>query len=114
MELEMTEVDEVTSSARTQSELAELVQRYQVCWEVWPEYFSVGHTMTHVGFELELSGSDKGITFDPTCPECSQIRGALESIAGWILDQKDADLTLELSHRQQILAIRGLAETVPT
>jgi hypothetical protein len=107
MELEITEVDEVTSSATTKNELAQLVQRYQVCWEVWPEYVTVGHTMRQVGFELELSGSDKGIEFNPTSRECSQIRWALEAIASWILDQKDVELTLELSHREQSISYSG-------
>lgn len=100
----MTEIDDVTSSATTKNELAQLVQRYQVCWEVWPEYLTVGHTMRQVGFELELSGSDKRIEFSPTCPECSQIRWALEAIAIWIRDQKDVELTLELSHREQSIS----------
>jgi len=106
IELEVGEVDEMTSSATTNNGLAELVQRYQVCWEVWPEY-TVDHTMRQVGFELELSGSDKEIRYNPTCPECSQIRGALEAIATWILDQKDVELTLELSHREQSISYSG-------
>jgi hypothetical protein len=107
IELEIGEVDEMTSSATTNNDLADLVQRYQVCWEVWPEYLTVGHTMRQGGFEFELSGSDKGIKFNPTCPECSQIRWALESIASWILDQKDIDLTLEFSHREQSISYSG-------
>ena len=99
----MTEIDDVTSSATTKNELAQLVQRYQVCWEVWPEYLTVGHTTRQVGFELELSGSDKGIEFNPTCPECSQIRWALEAIARWILDQKDVE-RLELGYREQSIS----------
>lgn len=102
----MTGID-VTSSATTNNELAQLVQRYQVCWEVWPEYLTIGHTMRQVGFELELSGSDKGIEFNPTCPECSQIRWALEAIANWILDQKDVELTLELGCREQTISYSG-------
>ena len=66
----------MTSSATTNNDPAELMQRYQVCWEVWPEYLTVGQTMRQVGFELELSGSDKGIEFNPACPECSQIRSS--------------------------------------
>jgi len=57
--------------------LSSLVQRYQVCWEVWPEYLPVGQAVGQVGFELELSGSDKCIEFNPTCPECLRIRSAL-------------------------------------
>jgi hypothetical protein len=105
--MELTEIDDVTSSATKKNELAQLVQRYQVCWEVWPEYLTVGHTMSQVGFELELSGSDKRIEFNPTCPECSQIRWALEAIASWILDQKDVALTLELDYREQSISYSG-------
>ena len=109
----MTQAEEVTSPATTNNEVARLVQRYHVCWEVWPEYLTVGQTMRQVGFELELSGSDKGIEFNPTCPECSQIRWALEGIASWILDQKDVDLTLELSHREQSISYSGARENRP-
>jgi hypothetical protein len=107
MELAAGEVYEMTSSATTNNDLAELVRRYQICWEVWPEYLSVDHTMRQVGFELELSGTDKGIEFNPTCPQCAQIRWALEAIASWILDQKDVDLTLELSHHEQSICYSG-------
>jgi hypothetical protein len=68
-----------------------------------------------VGFELELglSGSDKGIEFNRTCPECSQIRWVLEAIASWIRDQKDVDLTLELSHREQRISYSAARENRP-
>jgi len=66
--------------------------------------------MTKVGFELELSGSDKGITFNPTCRECSEIHWALEAIASWILDQRDVELTLELRHRDQSISYSGAAQ----
>jgi len=98
----------MTSSATINNDLAQLVQRYQVCWEVWPDYLTVGHTIRQVGFELELSGSDKGVKFNPTCTQCSQIRWALEAIASWILDQKkDVDLTLELGLREQSISYSG-------
>jgi len=57
-----------------------------------------------VGFELELSGSDKCIQFNPTSSECLQIKSALEAIANWILDERDGNLTLELSHHDQSIS----------
>ncbi len=84
--------------------LASLVQRYQVCWEVWPEYLAVDNRMRQVGFELELSGSDKCIQFNPTCPECLQIRSVLEAIANWILEERDGNLTIEFSHHEQSIS----------
>jgi hypothetical protein len=53
------------------------------------------------------------VDFNPTCPECSQIRWALEAIASWIRDQKDVDLTLELSHREQCISYSGARENRP-
>jgi hypothetical protein len=45
--------------------------------------------------------------FNSTCPECSQIRWALEAIASWIRHQKDVDLTPELNHREQCISYSG-------
>jgi hypothetical protein len=97
------ENDTLTSAAANNG-LGKLVQRYQVCWEVWPEYAAVGQAMRQVGFELELMGSDKSIQFNPTCPESFQIRSALEEIASWILEEKDENLRLEFSCHQQSLS----------
>ncbi len=113
MELKIREANEMTSPATTNNDLAQLVPRYQICWEVWPEYLTVGHTMKQVGFELELSGSDKGIKFNPTCPECAQIRWALEAIASSILDEKDGNLTLEVDHHEQSLSYSAARENRP-
>ena len=92
------------ASVTANNGLAGLVQRYQVCWEVWPEYSPMGHVLRQVGFELELSGSDKSIQFNPTCPECLQIRSALEAIANGILEEKDGNLTLEFNHHEQSIS----------
>jgi hypothetical protein len=83
--------------------LSSLVQRYQVCWEVGPECLAVGQAIRQVGFELELTGSDKCIQFNPTCPECLRIRSALEAIANWIFE-RDENVTLEVSHHDQSIS----------
>ena len=92
------------ASVTANNSLAGLVQRYQVCWEVWPEYLAVDNRMRQVGFELELSGSDKCIQFNPTCSECLQIRLALEAIANRILEDRDENLTIEFSHHEQSIS----------
>ncbi len=97
------ENDTLTSAAANNG-LGKLVQRYQVCWEVWPEYSAVGQAMRQVGFEIDLMGSDKSIQFNPTCPESFQIRSALEEIASWILEENDENLRLEFSHHEQSLS----------
>ena len=50
----------MTSDAK----LAELVDRYRVCWEVWPELSTANHQQ--IGYELEFYGSDQQIKeFEP-------------------------------------------------
>jgi hypothetical protein len=70
--------------------LADLVQRYRVCWEVWPEYSAMGGGIRQIGFELELLGSDSRVgECDPCCAESAAIHAALKSIARWILERDD-------------------------
>jgi hypothetical protein len=90
--------------------LADLVRRYQVCWEVWPEVTLIDGRASQVGFELELSGSDKHIEeFHPSCAECVRINVALESIAGSVLEKSENVIT-EINASGQSLrysAVRG-------
>jgi len=77
--------------------LAELVQRYQVCWEVWPEYTVMGPKSQQVGFELELLGSDERVgEFDPNCPRYAEIHATLEAVARWILES-DKQVTFQIN-----------------
>ena len=46
--------------------LAQLVRRYQVCWEVCSEHAFIGQKTRQVGFELELLGSKDLKEFSPT------------------------------------------------
>jgi hypothetical protein len=83
--------------------LAELVRRYQVCWEVWPEHTVVGQKSRQVGFELELLGSDKGMSeFDPGCPQSAEIHAALEAVARSILEN-DEQVRFQIDHNGQSL-----------
>jgi hypothetical protein len=71
--------------------LEDLVQRYKVCWEVWPEYSAMGNGIRQIGFELELLGSPAvGTNCDPCCAESAAIHAALKAIARWILEQDDS------------------------
>ena len=71
------------------SELAELVHRHKVCWEVWPEVCAGNHHQ-QIGYELELFGSDEEIEdFSPCCRECVRIGAALRSIADGITELSD-------------------------
>ena len=84
--------------------LVELVRRYQVCWEVWPEYAAAGQkSRQQVGFELELLGSDRSVgEFDPSCPKSAEIHAALDEIAGWILEI-DGQVSFQINDNRQSL-----------
>jgi hypothetical protein len=58
----LTKEDKKMSSLLTiTTTLGELVRRYQVCREVWPECTVMGKKSQQAGFELELLGSNEGV-----------------------------------------------------
>ena len=92
--------------------LADLVNRYQVCWEVWPEHLMVGGKDRQVGFELELSGTHEPETshIGPGCPACRRIYGALRCVADWILPKDERTSRYEIGPYDQAIrysAVRG-------
>ena len=92
--------------------LSDLVNRYKVCWEVWPEYLMVGGKQQQVGFELELSGTHESGTehVSPGCPACRHVYRALLSIADSILPKEERPSRYETGAYEQILrysAVRG-------
>ncbi len=94
------------------SVLVNMVQRYQVCWEVWPESLIVGGKQQQVGLELELSGTHEPGTghVSPGCPACHHVYSALLAIAGWILPKEERPSRYEVGPYEQALrysAVRG-------
>lgn len=71
--------------------LCELVQRYRVCWEVWPDYLMVGRRKQQIGFQLELSGTHEAGVKHPTpgCQHCRRVFAALQVIAVHILPREE-------------------------
>ncbi len=100
----------MTSMATAMMALTDLVRRYKVCWEVWPEYTVIGKRIQQVGFELELLGSAKDVEeFDPSCPESARIHAALEVIARSVLES-DERVRVQIDHNSQSLCyspVRG-------
>src|SRR6476660_6761142 len=77
----------------TDTNLAGLVKRYQVCWEVWPE-ICPGSNRTQVGYEVELFGTNPQVReLEPSSLDCARIRGALEAIAMNVFDPNPHVLT---------------------
>ncbi len=87
------------TSAESPAVLRELVQRYQVCWEVWPEYVFVGREKRQIGFVLELSGTHAPGVEHPTpgCDHCKQVFTALKALAVQVepVDPGDAAYSIE-------------------
>ncbi len=76
----------ITANEISATTLSDLVRKYQVCWEVWPEYVMLYGKKEQVGFELELSGTHADMAhLSPGCQECRKVFAALVEIADWIL-----------------------------
>ena len=80
------------------SELKELVERYRVCREVFPEHMFVDGQKRQIGFTLELIGthSPEVRHAEPGCYECVTVFHALEAIAGWITRKEHRDSTYDI------------------
>jgi hypothetical protein len=91
--------------------LSELVKRYLVCWEVWPEHLFVNRQQRQVGFELELCGThnSQGHQGGP-CSGCRQVFKALYAIVEYILPPEGRASMYEIGPYTQALlysAVRG-------
>ena len=92
-----------------QAELARLVQRFRVCWDVWPEYGLVGSERRQIGFSLELHGTAETPARCPkpgsTCTE--QVSAALGQIAGHIVPEDEPLVTCRCISNQALHFTRG-------
>lgn len=92
--------------------LANLVNCYQVCWEVWPEYLIVDGKERQVGFELELAGTPEAGAnpVGPGSPACQHVYDALRRIADWILPREERPSMYTIGTYEQALrysSVRG-------
>jgi hypothetical protein len=81
----------------------ELVERFHVSWEVWPEYAFINHEKRQIGFELDLSGTHGGGGEhpEPGCEKCLEIYQALVRIAEDVLPAEDQDTTCQFEPYDQ-------------
>lgn len=65
----------------------DLIQRYKICWEVWPEWIVQNAHLEKTGFDLELLGTHAEGTehISPGCDACVEVYQALRKVAGFIL-----------------------------
>ena len=83
------------SAAQQPSNTRELVKRFHVCWDVWPEYMFIKHEKRQIGFELDLSGTHEGGEEhpEPGGKNCHEIYRALVQIAEDVLPSGNKDTT---------------------
>ena len=92
------------ATSQLMASLAELVGRYQICWEVWPELLFVNHKQQQVGFQLELSGAhDFAGHHGGYCSSCRQVFQALHAIVDHILPPEGRPSRYEVGPYEQAL-----------
>ena len=91
------------SATPISQEIKELIERFDVCQGVWPEYRFIDHEKRQIGFELDLSGFHRGTGAhpEPGCEECLEIYQALTRIAEEILPPAQKDTTYQLEPYDQ-------------
>ena len=95
--------------------LKELVQRFRVCWKVWPEYTYVGDEKRQVGYQLELAGThEAGVTHpEPGCEHCEHVYNALHQIAEYILPGEERPSVYEIGPFDRAIRYWGLHSQRP-
>ena len=78
--------------------LRESVQRFKVCWKVWPECIYVGDQKRQVGYQLELAGTHEAEVAHPRpgCEQCQSVYNALRQIAEYIIPREERPSTYEI------------------
>ncbi|MGA8182413.1 MAG: hypothetical protein WB819_02090 [Terriglobia bacterium] len=84
-------------------DIRDLVERFHVCRDVWPEYTFINHEKRQIGFELDLSGSHEGGEEhpEPGSEKYLEIYQALVRIAEEVLPSADKDATYHLEPYDQ-------------
>ena len=77
----------MTSNVDKELDTKKLVERFRICWEVWPEYMIVRGEKRQIGYALELSGThEPGVEHpSPGCEHCVRVYDALQAIASHVI-----------------------------
>ncbi len=95
--------------------LKELVQRFRVCWKVWPEFIYVNDEKRQIGYELELAGTHEPWVEhpDPGCDHCQRVFQALREIAERILPREERPSMYEIGPFNQSITYWSLHRKRP-
>ncbi len=74
-------------TATNEAAICDLIQRYKICWEVWPEWLVNNSQLEKTGFDLELLGTHAEGTdhVSPGCDSCVEVYDALRKVARYIV-----------------------------
>jgi hypothetical protein len=72
-----------------------LVERFRVCWEVYPLQILAKEGIRKIGFDLQLLGTPECGTehISPGCEHCRRVEIALQEIADWIMRRESPSCT---------------------
>lgn len=88
--------------ASTPERLLEIVEKHEVCYEVWPERSVAAGRKIQIGFELQLCGTNSHIAAAgdhqsvPGCEYCHSTYEDLRKIAEWILPRDERPSRYEI------------------
>ncbi len=87
----------MTSTTRLEH-IREIVNRFSVCYEVYPESTVLhDHTVRQVGFCVDLCGRPPlGTNVSPGYAPSEEIHGGLSQIASWVIPEKDFECCYQL------------------
>lgn len=87
------------------SVLAELVQRFRVCWEVSRGLHVMGHEIRQIGFSLVLYGThEPGVEHPiPGCEHCRHVFAALQTIAAYLLPRERRESSYDVGTFDQAI-----------
>lgn len=73
----------MNGAAEHESAIRDLIRRYKICWEVWPEWAGSNSHLEKTGFDLELLGTHAEGTdhVSPGCDACIEVYSALRKVA---------------------------------
>jgi len=75
--------------------LIALVQRFRVCWEVYPLQILAKEGIRKIGFDLELFGTPECGTehITPGCQHSQRVEAGLQENADWIMQRESPSCT---------------------
>jgi hypothetical protein len=75
-----------SAAIQARSHLEDLVRRYQVCWDVWPEEVMVDGKRRQIGYVIELAGTHPQVKEpSPGSQCCKEVFTALLWISEYVL-----------------------------